>query len=95
VAFVLPTGYSFNCAEQTIYLSMASIFRRPASRFHLTLGQQLVIDAGVDAEQQGSGGSPRSAFVILMATAATFGLPVETASNHSGIDALLDMPRTA
>ena len=37
VAFVMPTGYSFNLDGTTLYLSLASIFVAQAAGMHLTL----------------------------------------------------------
>src|SRR5687768_5504851 len=41
VAFVIPTGYSFNLDGSTLYLAVASIFVAQAAGVHLSLGQQL------------------------------------------------------
>ena len=35
VAFVLPTGYSFNLVGTTLYLSLASIFIVQAADMHM------------------------------------------------------------
>src|SRR5262249_4005088 len=43
VAFVLPTGYSFNLDGSTLYLSLASIFVAQAAGIHLSFVEQLVI----------------------------------------------------
>src|SRR6185369_5588376 len=43
VAFVMPTGYSFNLDGSTLYLSLASIFVAQAAGIHLSLGQQLLL----------------------------------------------------
>src|ERR1035437_2617210 len=43
VAFVLPTGYSFNLDGSTLYLSLATIFVAQASGISLSVGQQIVI----------------------------------------------------
>ena len=43
VAFVLPTGYSFNLDGSTLYLSMASIFVAQAAGIHMPLSQQLLM----------------------------------------------------
>ena len=45
VAFVLPTGYSFNLDGTTLYLSLASIFVAQAAGIHLSFGQQLVMSS--------------------------------------------------
>ena len=41
VAFVIPTGYSFNLTGSSLYLSVAAIFVAQVSGIHLSLGQQL------------------------------------------------------
>jgi proton glutamate symport protein len=43
VAFVLPTGYSFNLDGSTLYLSVASVFVAQAAGINLSLGQQLMM----------------------------------------------------
>lgn len=95
VAFVLPTGYSFNLDGTTLYLSMASIFIAQVAGVHLTLGQQLIMMLTLMLTSKGVAGVPRASFVILTGTLATFGLPVEAASIILGVDALLDMARTS
>src|SRR5487761_450731 len=43
VAFVMPTGYSFNLTGSSLYLSLAVIFMAQASGIHLTIGQESVM----------------------------------------------------
>src|SRR6202035_1625419 len=43
VAFVLPTGYSFNLDGSTLYLSLASLFVAQLAGRSLTFGQQLAM----------------------------------------------------
>ncbi len=95
VAFVLPTGYSFNLDGTTLYLAMASIFIAQVAGVHLTFGQQIVMMLTLMLTSKGVAGVPRASFVILTGTLATFGLPVEAASIILGVDALLDMARTS
>lgn len=95
VAFVLPTGYSFNLDGSTLYLSIASIFVAQAAGVHLSFGQQLLMMLTLMLTSKGVAGVPRAAFVILTGTLATFGLPLEAASIVLGVDALLDMARTS
>jgi proton glutamate symport protein len=95
VAFVLPTGYSFNLDGTTLYLSLASIFVAQVAGIHLTFGQQIVMMLTLMLTSKGVAGVPRAAFVILMGTLATFGLPLEIAGILLGVDALLDMARTS
>jgi proton glutamate symport protein len=95
VAFVLPTGYSFNLDGTTLYLSMASIFVAQLAGVELTMGQQLVMMLTLMLTSKGVAGVPRAALVVLTATVTTFGLPLEAAFLLLGVDQILDMGRTA
>lgn len=95
VAFVIPTGYSFNLDGSTIYLSLASIFVAQAAGIHLSLGRQLLMVFTLMVTSKGVAGVPRAALVILLGTAASFGLPEWPIFAILGIDALMDMGRTA
>lgn len=95
VAFVLPTGYSFNLDGTTLYLAMASVFVAQVAGVPLTFGQQLVMMLTLMLTSKGVAGVPRGAIVILAGTLATFGLPLEAVGILLGVDALLDMVRTS
>jgi proton glutamate symport protein len=95
VAFVMPTGYSFNLDGSTLYLSLATIFVAQAAGIHLTLGQQLVICFTLMLTSKGVAGVPRATLVILLATATSFNLPIEPIFIVLGIDELMDMARTS
>ncbi len=95
VAFVIPTGYSFNLDGSTLYLSLASVFVAQAAGVHLGIGQQLVMMLTLMLTSKGVAGVPRAAIVILSGTLATFGLPIEGAAVLLGIDAAMDMARTS
>ena len=43
VAFVMPTGYSFNLDGTTLYLSMASVFVAQAAGIQMTWSEQLIM----------------------------------------------------
>lgn len=94
VAFVMPTGYSFNLDGSTLYLSLASIFAAQAAGIHLTLGQQLVMMFTLMLTSKGVAGVPRASLVILTGTLASFNLPVEAVAVILGVDELMDMART-
>ncbi len=94
VAFVMPTGYSFNLDGSTLYLSVASIFVAQAGGVPLTLGQQLLMMLTLMLTSKGVAGVPRAALVILMGTVASFHLPGEMAVALLGVDVLMDMART-
>jgi proton glutamate symport protein len=95
VAFVLPTGYSFNLDGSTLYLSLAAIFVAQAAGVHLSLAQQAVMLLTLMLTSKGVAGVPRAALVILLGTVSSFGLPVEPVFIILGIDQLMDMLRTS
>ncbi|HEV8695375.1 MAG TPA: cation:dicarboxylase symporter family transporter [Lysobacter sp.] len=95
VAFVMPTGYSFNLDGSTLYLALASIFVAQAAGIHMTLGQQLILVFTLMLTSKGVAGVPRATLVILMGTAASFNLPVWPIFIILGIDELMDMARTS
>jgi len=95
VAFVMPTGYSFNLDGSTLYLSLAAIFVAQAAAIELSIGQQFVLLLTLMLSSKGVAGVPRGALVILLGTVASFGLPAEPVFVILGIDAVLDMVRTS
>ncbi len=95
VAFVMPTGYSFNLDGTTLYLSLATIFIAQMTGVHLSIDQQLVIMFTLMLTSKGVAGVPRASLVILLGTAASFGLPIWPIYIILGIDELMDMARTA
>jgi proton glutamate symport protein len=95
VAFVIPTGYSFNLDGTAIYLALASVFVAQAGGIHLGWQTQLVMLATLVLTSKGVAGVPRASLVVLMATAASFRLPPEPIVLLLGVDALMDMGRTA
>ena len=95
VAFVMPTGYSFNLDGSTLYLSLAAIFVAQAAGITLSLGQQLILLLTLMLTSKGVAGVPRGALVILLGTVGSFGLPTEPVFMILGIDALMDMVRTS
>ena len=95
VAFVIPTGYSFNLDGSTLYLSLGAMFVMQAAGVHLPVSQQLVLLLTLMLTSKGVAGVPRGALVILLATVSSFGLPVEPVFIVLGIDQLMDMLRTS
>jgi proton glutamate symport protein len=95
VAFVLPTGYSFNLDGSSLYQSLALIFMAQAAGLHLTLGQQLFMMLTLLLSSKGTAGVARASLVIVLAAATQFHVPVEPFFLLFGIDQLMDMPRTA
>jgi proton glutamate symport protein len=99
VGFVMPTGYSFNLDGTTLYLAMASVFVAQAAEAttgqHMGFGRQLVMMLTLMVTSKGVAAVPRAALVILLATLASFNLPIEGVAIIFGIDELMDMGRTS
>ena len=95
VAFVIPTGYSFNLDGSTLYLSLAAIFVAQAAGIEMPVGQQFLLLLTLMLTSKGVAGVPRAALVILLGTVSSFNLPAEPVFIILGIDALMDMARTA
>ena len=95
VAFVIPTGYSFNLDGTTLYLAMASIFVAQIAGINLPFETQLIMMVTLMLTSKGVAGVPRASLVILLGTATNFGLPVWPIFIILGIDELMDMARTA
>ena len=94
VAFVIPTGYSFNLDGSTLYLGVASLFVAQAAGVEMTLGTQLQMMLTLLITSKGVAGVPRASLVVLAGTLHTFGLPVEGIAVILGVDELMDMART-
>jgi proton glutamate symport protein len=95
VAFVLPTGYSFNLDGSTLYLAVASVFVAQAAGVSMNLGQQLLMMLTLMLTSKGVAAVPRASLVILAGTLAQFGLPLEGVAVILGVDAIMDMARTS
>ena len=95
VAFIIPTGYSFNLDGSTLYLSLASVFVAQAAGIHMSFGEQLMMVLTLMLTSKGVAGVPRAAFVIMLATADSFHLPTWPIYAIFGVDQLMDMARTS
>jgi len=95
VAFVLPTGYSFNLDGSTLYLALASVFAAQAGGFDMPISKQLVMMLTLMLTSKGVAAVPRASLVILSGALAQFGLPLEAVAVILGVDALMDMARTS
>jgi proton glutamate symport protein len=94
VAFVVPTGYSFNLDGSTLYLGVASIFVSQAAGMHLALGTQLAMMLTLLVASKGVAGVPRASLVVLAGVLSGYGLPAEGVAVLLGVDELMDMART-
>lgn len=95
VAFVIPAGYSFNLDGSTLYLALASIFIAQTAGMHMSWLEQLLMVFTLMLTSKGIAGVPRAVPVVLLATAATFRLPIEPIFLILGVDAVIDMARTS
>jgi proton glutamate symport protein len=95
VSFVIPTGYSFNMTGGSLYLSMAAIFVAQVAGIHLSFGRLCAMLAVLMATSKGIAGVSRASLVVLLATASAIHLPVAPVLLILGVDALMDMGRTA
>ncbi|HEU4963496.1 MAG TPA: cation:dicarboxylase symporter family transporter [Bacilli bacterium] len=94
-SFVIPTGYSFNLDGASLYQSLVTVFIAQLFGIDLSIGQQVMIVLTLMLTSKGLAGVPGAAFVVLLATLGSFGLPVEGLALIAGIDRILDMARTA
>ncbi len=95
VAFVIPTGYSFNLDGTTLYLSLATVFLAQMAGIDLTIGEQISICLVLMLTSKGVAGVRGASFVILAGTVMTIGVSAEQASVILAVDALMDMGRTS
>ena len=96
VAFVLPTGYSFNLDGTTLYLSLATVFIAQMCGVNLTIGEQIGICLVLMLTSKGVAGVRGASFVILAGAVGSIkGLNAEQASVILAVDALMDMGRTS
>ena len=95
VAFVMPTGYSFNLDGSTLYLAVASVFAAQAAGIDMPIGKQLLMMLTLMLTSKGVAAVPRASLVILSGALASFGLPLEAVAVILGVDAVMDMARTS
>ena len=95
VSFILPLGYSFNLDGSTLYLSLAAMFVAQAANIQLSIGQQIAMLLTLMLSTKGIAAVPRASLVVLAGTLAQYKLPLEGIAVILGVDALMDMARTA
>lgn len=95
IAFVLPTGYSFNLDGSTLYLAVASVFAAQAGGIDMSIGNQLIMMLTLMLTSKGVAAVPRASLVILSGALTMFGLPLQAVAVILGVDALMDMARTS
>jgi dicarboxylate/amino acid:cation (Na+ or H+) symporter, DAACS family len=95
VSVVLPLGYAFNIDGTTLYIALATTFL--AEAYNITLGWEGYLSVLLTTLIASKGGAniPSGGLVVLATVLATIGLPIEAIALIAGIDAFLDMGRTA
>jgi proton glutamate symport protein len=93
VSFVVPIGYSFNTDGSCIYMSLASIFIAQLYGIDMPLSAQITLILILMVTSKGISGVAGGAFVVLLASLGSAGLPLEGLAFIAGIDFLLNMGR--
>lgn len=101
-SFGLPVGSTMNMDGTTVYLGVCAIFIANAVGVPLDGSQMLTITMTAILGAIGTAGVPGAGAIMLLMVLESIGLPVEAGSAVAiaygmilGIDALLDMGRTA
>lgn len=101
-SFTLPLGATINMDGTAIYQGVCAIFVGLAIGMPLTFGQQVTVIATAVLASIGTAGVPGAGAIMLLMVLDSIGLKVEPGSAVAaayamifGIDALLDMGRTA
>src|SRR6202030_230571 len=68
VGLVVPTGYVFNAAGTSLYMTMAALFVAQAMNIELTLMQQMAIFGVAMLASKGASGISGAGFIALVAT---------------------------
>ncbi|ORX99175.1 glutamate-aspartate carrier protein [Basidiobolus meristosporus CBS 931.73] len=94
IAFVMPTGYSFNLDGTTLYLAIASVFCAQVGGIDMPFSTQIIMMLTLMLTSKGVAAVPRASLVILSGAVKSFNLPEASIALILGIDALMDMGRT-
>ncbi len=94
VSFVLPLGYTFNLDGSTLYSALTVVFIAQVYGVPFPLEQQILMMITLMLSTKGIAGVPGGSLIVVAATSAAFGLPVEGLALILGVDRILDMGRT-
>jgi DAACS family dicarboxylate/amino acid:cation (Na+ or H+) symporter len=92
---VLPLGYAFNRDASIMYFGVAVGFLADAYHVPLTGPTLLSVIIVTSIASKGSANVPSGGLVAIAMVLATIGVPVEALAIIAGVDAFLDMGRTA
>jgi len=95
VSVVLPLGYAFNRDGSIMYFALAVGFLADAYHVPLTLPTMVSIIIVTALASKGSANVPSGGLVAIAMVLTTIGVPVEALAIIAGVDAFLDMGRTA
>ncbi|KAF9906889.1 hypothetical protein BX616_000582 [Lobosporangium transversale] len=95
VAFVIPTGYSFNLDGSTLYLALAAIFCAQVAGITKSVGEQILIMITLMLSSKGVAAVPRASFIVLISTLSNANIPLAPLALIMGVDAFMDMARTS
>jgi Na+/H+-dicarboxylate symporter len=94
-SFVLPLGYSFNLDGSMMYCTFATLFIAQAYGIELSMGTQITMLLILMLTSKGMAGVPRASLVVIAATLNQFNIPEAGLLLILGVDAFLDMGRSA
>ena len=95
VSVVLPLGYAFNRDGAIMYFALAVTFLAEAYGVPLDWGTLLTIVMVTTIASKGSANIPSGGLVAIAMVLTAIGLPIEALAIIAGVDAFLDMGRTA
>ena len=94
-SFVMPMGYSFNLDGSMMYCTFATLFIAQAYGIELSVGTQITMLLILMLTSKGMAGVPRASLVVIAATLNQFNIPEAGLLLILGVDAFLDMGRSA
>lgn len=94
-SFVLPLGATINMDGTALYQGVCSLFVAQAFGLDLSLAAQMGIVLTATLASIGTAGVPGAGLIMLTLVLTSAGLPIEGVALVAGIDAVLDMARTA
>ncbi|WP_255467946.1 dicarboxylate/amino acid:cation symporter [Reyranella sp. CPCC 100927] len=95
VSIVLPLGYSFNLDGAAMYMALAVTFLAEAYGITLSWSSLATILLTTWIASKGLANVPSGSLVALATVLTAIGLPVEAIAIIAGVDAFMDMGRTA
>jgi Na+/H+-dicarboxylate symporter len=94
-SFVLPLGATINMDGTALYQGVCALFIAQAYGLPLSMGAQASIILTATLASIGTAGVPGAGLIMLTLVLTAVGLPIEGVALVAGIDAVLDMARTA